>query len=275
MTGAPIGRRARARHGAVRGAVAGVAVLLVAGCPPRVPRVDLSNLTDAVASARVHQAAARRVRMAGTVKAKLPGLQGAVMSADLDVALQPPAMLSVAVRSFFEQPQQILVTDGDVVTLYDATSGKPVFRRGPVTEEAIKKILPLPLWPKEVVEVFLAHPPDRTPGKLMSVDEKKGTYEVWFEPEGDAPFEITVRAADDAIVHWTHYRKDGLPSLEVAYGDLRPVGTSVMPFSWRVTVVDTKQALDFIASDVTFNGPPLPAEAFHLEPPPGTILLPL
>ena len=255
-------------------ALALVAVAL-AGCPPRVPALDLGTLTDAQATARVHQAAARRARMSGTVKAKLPGLQGVVMSADLDVALQPRAMLSVAGRSFFEQPQQILVTDGKTVTVYDATSGAPVYKRGEVDGHSIQKVLPVPLWPHEVVEVFLAHPPDDAKGRLMAVDEKAGTYELWMEPDGDAPFQITVRAADDAIVRWQHFRKDGLPSIDVKYGDLRAVGDAVMPFQWTLTVVDTKESLVFVATDITFNGPALPDEAFHLDPPANVPLLPL
>ena len=257
-----------------RASAPAVLALLVA-CPHTVPQVDLSTLTDATATARVHHAASRRERMTGTVKGKLPGLQGVVMSADLDVALQLPSSLSVAVRSFFEQPQQELVTDGKIVTLYDATSGTPQFRRGPVDAKVIGKILPVPLWPKEVVEVFLARPPDDAKGKLVAVDEKAGTYDVMMEPDVDAPFQLTVRASDDAIVRWQHYRKDGTQSLDVVYGDLRVVGDAVLPFSWTLTVVDTQQALVFVGTDVTWNGPALPDDAFRLDPPPSLPLLPL
>src|SRR5688572_28537455 len=130
-------------------ALVAVAIVVAASaCPHRVTMLpELEGLTDAQATSRVLNAAARRQRMSGVVKAKLPGLQGVVMSATLDVAVEPAAKLSVAVRSFFEQPQQVLVTDGTVVTLYDSSSGEPVFMRGPVSARAVAKMLPVQLLP--------------------------------------------------------------------------------------------------------------------------------
>jgi outer membrane lipoprotein-sorting protein len=250
-----------------------------AGCPPpRVSLPELESLTDAQATSRIVNAAARRERMSGVVKAKLPGLQGVVMSATLDVAVEPAAKLSVAVRSFFEQPQQVLVTDGTVVTLYDSTSGEPVFMRGPVSARAVAKVLPVQLLPDEVVAVFLARPLGATPkGRLVGVDHEKATYTVWLESFGHAPVQITARVTDDAIVRWQHFTKDGRPVLDVTYADLRAVGDAVVPFGWTITLVDRtpQQALLFTAQDVTFNGPALPDEAFRLEPPPGVSVLPL
>ena len=172
---------------------------------------QLEGLTDQQAPARVLAAAARRQRMVGTVKAKLPGLQGVVMSADLDVAVEPPAFLSVGVRSFFEQLMQMLVTDGEIVTIFDATQGEAVFLRGPVTASALSKVLPIPLWPHEVVQVFLARPADGARGRLVGVDEDKGTYDVWLEAPGNAPCQVTARATDDAIVKWQHFKRVAVP----------------------------------------------------------------
>jgi hypothetical protein len=275
--------RQTARQSALALACLTVAGVLVAGCPPAVPLPDLRTLTDAQATARVHQAAARRERMVGTVKARLPGLEGVVMNATLDVAVEPRARLSVAVRSFFEQPMQMLVTDGTVVTVFDATQGGPIFRRGAVNARAVSLLLPIPLWPHEVVQVFLARPPPGIRGRLVGVDEKQGTYDVWFEPAGEAPFQLTVRAADDAIVRWQHFKRDGRALLDVSYGDLKSValgggrGEAVLPFAWSLTLVDRepKETLLFTATDVIFNGPPLPEDAFRLDPPANVPLLPL
>lgn len=265
----------------IQGCAAWSLVVVLGGCVPRVPFPDLSTLSDAEATARVHRAAAQRERLVGTVKARLPGLEGVVMNATLDVAAEPPARLSVAVRSFFEQPMQMLVTDGAEVTIFDATQGAPVFRRGSVSAGAVSRILPIPLWPHEVVEVLLARPPAQARGRLVGVDEEKGTYDIWFEPLGDAPFQLTVRARDDAILRWQHFRKDGRPLLDVVYGDLRTVETAervaVMPAGWTLTLLDTEpaQTLIFSALDLEQNGPPLPADAFRLEPPANVPLLPL
>ena len=248
-------------------------------CPRRTTFPQLEGLTDAQATARVLGAASTRQRMVGTIKAKLPGLQGVVMSADLDVAVEPPARLSVAVRSFFEQPMQMLVTDGQLVTVFDASQGEAVFMRGPVTARALTKVLPIPLWPHEVVQVFLARPPDDARGRLVGVDEDNGTYDVWLEAPGQAPCQVTVRAGDDAILAWQHFTRDGRPLLRVTYGDLRTIasttGDAVLPHAWTLTLTEPKQTLLFVATDVTFNGEPLPDEAFRLEPPPGANVRPL
>lgn len=257
--------------------VIGLVAMLAGGCPARPALPDLSNLTDREAVARVHQAAARRARMVGTLKARLPGVEGMLMNATLDVAAEPPARLSVAVRSFFEQPMQVLVTDGDVLTLFDATQGTPVFRRGAVDARAVSLLLPVPLWPHEVVEVLLARPPPGARGRLVAVDEARGTFDVWLESAGGAPSRLTIRAIDDGVVRWQHFRKDGRPVVDVEYGDLRPVGNAVMPFAWTMKLLDREPAAALIltATDVIFNGPTLGDDAFRLDPPPGTPVLPL
>jgi hypothetical protein len=278
------GQDARPTRRALVIAMLAIAIVVSASaCPHRVTTLpELEGLTDAQATSRIVHAAARRERMNGVVKAKLPGLQGVVMSATLDVAVEPAAKLSVAVRSFFEQPQQVLVTDGTLVTLYDSTSGEPVFMRGPVSARAVAKVLPVQLLPDEVVALFLARPFAQSRGRLVGVDHDKATYTVWLESSGHAPAQITARVSDDAIVRWQHFKRDGRPLLDVTYADLRPIRgddgvEAVAPFAWTITLLDRapEQQLLFTASDVTFNGAALPDDAFRLEPPPGVNVLPL
>ncbi|MBI1946466.1 MAG: hypothetical protein HYS27_12265 [Deltaproteobacteria bacterium] len=247
------------------------------GCPHGAPLPNLDGLTDQVAAARARAGGERRARMVGTLKARLPGIEGVVASADLDVALQPRGMLSVAVRSFFEQPMQMLVTDGEQVTVFDATGGQPAFFRGAADTATLSRVLPLPLSPREAVAIFLARPPVEGTARLVGVDREAGTFDLWFEPPDLGPCQVTVRAVDDALVRWRAFKRDGRPLLEVGYADLRPADGTVVPFAWHVRRLDVtpEQALDFSATDVTWNGPPLPADAFRLEPPPGTELLPL
>ncbi len=269
-------RRAGHRPAALA-AAALCAIALAAGCPHGAALPNLEGLTDEVAVARARQSGERRMRLAGTLKARLPGIEGVVASADLDVALQPRAMLSVAVRSFFEQPMQMFVTDGAQVTVYDATQGQPLFFRGSADAASLARVLPLPLSPREAVAIFLARPPVDGGARLVSVDRESGAYELWLEPPDMGPCQVTVRASDDAVLRWRLHRRDGRPLLEVRYGDLRAANGATVPFAWHVRRLDVEpeQALDFVATDVTWNGPPLPAEAFVLEPPAGTELRPL
>ena len=265
-----------ALHVAAAAALAFVA-LFGAACPRGAGLPDLDSLTDEVATKRARAAGARRQRLVGTMKARLPGLQGVVASADLDVALQPPAKLSVAVRSFFEQPMQMFVTDGALVTLFDATQGTPLFFRGSADSATLSRVLPLPLSPREAVAIFLARPPQDGSARLVGVDEEAGTFELWFESPELGPSQLTIRATDDALLRWRALLRDGRALLDVRYGDLRHSDGTTVPFAWSVRRLDVspEQALEFTATDITWNGPPLPDEAFRLEPPPGTELRPL
>lgn len=272
MSGVTVARRC----GWLAGVLA-LTALMTSACPRGAGLPDLDSLTDEVAAKRARASGARRARLVGTLKARLPGLEGVVASADLDVALQPTGMMSVAVRSFFEQPMQMFVTDGEVVTIFDATQGQPVFLRGRADSASLARVLPLPLSPREAVAIFLARPPAEGPSRLVGVDEREGTYELWIESPDHGPCQLTVRATDDALLRWQAFRRDGRPLLDVRYGDLRASNGTVVPFSWHLRRLDVEpeQALNFSATDITWNGPPLPDDAFRLEPPPGTELRPL
>jgi hypothetical protein len=261
---------------ACRSIAVAAAVAAVAGCP-RPDAVALRSLTHESATARVLNVARRIERMGGVLKARLPGVSGMVASVDLDVALEPADRVSVAVRSFFDQPMQVLVTDGITVTVFDATSGAPIFFRGPVTERTLQKVLPLPLWPQELVEVILARPPLNARGRLLSVDESAGTYRLRLEAPGHGPIELTVRADDDAILEWRQSRRDGRPLLNVSYKDHRKVGDTLVAHAWTLTRLDVPdgEVIEVTVVDATFNGPAFPPEAFALEPPPGTPIHPL
>jgi hypothetical protein len=246
-------------------------------CPRPSALPSLETLTDAQATARVLAAAARRQRMVGTVKAKLPGVQGVVLSVDLDVLLEPPAKLRVEVRSFFETPLQVLVTDGAQVTIFDATRGEAVFMRGPVTASAFLRVGRLRVCPPVGGLVSPAPPPAAARGRLVGVDDAAATYDVWLEAPGHAPCQVTARASDDAIVRWQQFQRDGRPLLEVSYGDLRAVGDAVVPYAWTLTLVDRSptQTLVFVVKDVLFNGAPRADADFRLDVPPGTAARPL
>jgi hypothetical protein len=248
---------------------------------PACPKPDvlqLRSLTSQSATARVLNVARRHERMAGVVKARLPGMQGMIVSADLDVALEPEARVSVAVRSFFDQPMQMLVTDGSTVTVFDATQGAPVFLRGPVSDRTLSRVLPLPLWPRELVEIMLARPPLDSRGRLMGVNEEAGTYEVRLESFGHGPIELVVRGQDDAILEWTQFKRDGRRLLHARYQDHRMVGEVALAQKWTLTRLDTPpgdpmgQAIEVIALDLEHNGKPFDDAAFQLDPPPGTPL---
>jgi hypothetical protein len=253
----------------------------VSGCAhaPRFPA--LATLTHADVAARLGTAARARRAVEGTARAALPGIGGAVLNATLDLAAAAPARLSVAVRSFFEVPAQVFVADGDVVTLYDASSGAPVFRRGPAHERALGRVLGVPLAPDDAVAVLLGRAPVDADAalparvRLVGVDEDAGTYTASVERAGRGALRVTARVDDDAIVAWEVWRGDGRPLLRARCSDFVDVGG--VAFARRIAVepVDGGPGVVLTMGQATWNPPSLPDTAFVLEPPPGTPIAPL
>ena len=233
---------------------------------------DMRALTSKEVIARVLADAAGRDRLTGTVRARIPGVAGVVASADLDVAVQAPAALSVAVRSFFDQPSQVLVTDGTTFTLFDTSDGNPVFYQGAPSAAAMERLLALPVSPNEAVQIFLQRPPPGARARLLDRGDALGVFHVWLEAIGQGPVELGVRAADGAILSWRVHARDGSPLLDVSYGDFVVVGAARFARHFTITMLggqNAGKALAFDAVDVVYNGTALPADAFVLVPTPG------
>lgn len=266
-----------------------VVVLVVAvagtGCPHRVAGVDVSTLTHESVRARLQQSAERRASMQGVIKARLPGLEGVVVNATIDVAGRAPGDLFVAVRSFFEVPQQVLVArqnDGaSEVTLYDATSGAPHFFRGPGSEKTLQRVLGVPLAPDDVVALLLARPPlDGRPGwplprvRLIGVDEDAGTYTAQIERAGRGPLVVVVDARTDTLLQATVLRGDGRKLVAAVFEAPRAVAGVVFAGRVKLTVIETGQQLVLEVQEATWNEA-IADEAFKLDPPDGMTLEPL
>lgn len=263
--------------------VVAVALVLALGAAcvttpaPLPPAID-----DAGARARLVEDAARRQRFEGVVKASLPGIEGAVVNATLDVAAQAPSQLSVAVRSFFEVPQQILVASDGTVTLYDATSGSARFARGPATDQSLKNVLGLPLGPDDAIALLLGRAPlePARPGwpapRMRVVDVDAETFTVAIERAGRGAVNWQVRRSDGVVAAAGFFTGDGRRVLEAKVTD-RSAGDDGVAFPRRIVVTllaDSGRSGEVVLTvqDGRFNGPPVPPEAFVLEPPPGISL---
>lgn len=272
------------------GLVVVVAVTLgdgLLGCVPAAPLPEVEALSDAQARARLLAGGARRERMDAVIKAALPGLQGVVVNATMDVAAVAPAQLSVSVRSFFEVPQQVLVADGATVTVYDATSGSPRFFQGPANALSLRRVLGLPLSPDDAVALVLGRAPlaperEGWPAprvRVIAVDVRAQTYTVAIERPGRGALHWTSRLADDALVGLSVFTGDGRPLVSATLSE--HVDVDGIAFAHRI-VVHLLDAVGAEGQDVVlrvvdghFNGPPLPPEAFTLTPPAGVRVDPL
>lgn len=266
------------------GCLAAVLGALVAshGCATTTPASPPPVIAVADARSVLAADAASRSRFEGVITAALPGLEGVVVNATLDVAVSAPSQLSVAVRSFFEVPQQILVASDGVVTLYDATDGTPRFSRGPASDQSLRNLVGLPLAPDDAVALLLGRAPlepsqSGWPAPRLRVqDATTDTFGVVIERAGRGAIEWRARCEDGALVSATFFSGDGRPIvaalvLERDVGDdgvvsPRRIRVSLLPESGR------RGEVVLLVKEGRFNGPPLPPEAFVLEPPPGVPL---
>jgi hypothetical protein len=264
-------------------AAAALAVLTLTsliGCPQRVSIPELEGLTAETARRRIEIDGQRRERMSGLVKARLDGIEGLFASADIDVLVEQPARLHLAVRSFFEQPMLVLATDGVFLTILDSTQETgPVFYRGVVDGRAFARVLPLEVWPSELVALFLGVAPVAgSQASQLIIDDKARTYAIGLrEPNGRASV-ITARADDDALVRWQSYDASGTLLFDARYEDHVEQDGIAFAKTLRLSLPsegETERTVRFEAKEVEFNGAPFDARAFALEPPPGMPVRPL
>ncbi|MDP2340859.1 MAG: DUF4292 domain-containing protein [Deltaproteobacteria bacterium] len=271
----------RAGTAAAAAVVVAFAVFFGGGCPHHPELPDVSTLTDEQVSARLHKSAERRRTLEGVIKARLPGLEGVVVNATLDVAVRAPADLSVAVRSFFDMPQQVLAAFNGEVVLYDATTGSPRFFRGPASDRTLTRVLGLPLGPDDAAALLLGRAPlDTRAGwppprlRLVSVDEEHATYTVQIDRPGRGAVVVTARATDDALVSAELFRGDGRKLVSARFEQLKDHDGVVFADRIALIVKDTGQALVLEVQEARFNQP-LDDVAFILVPPEGSVVLPL
>ncbi len=242
-------------------------------CTPRAPLPDVTDLTPETARLRLAKEATRRVRANAVVKAKAPGWRGAFASADLDVVVEDPARMFIAVRSFFEQPMQILGTDGESVTMFDGTGGDgPRWFQGKVGPSSLALLLPIPLSPQIAVPMFLGRAPaEGARARNLQVDLQRRTYTIELEQAGARQL-VTARLDDDVMVQTVVFTPDGRRLLVCEASDVRTIAG--VPFAHRLTLklfaTDGPTEVVLEARDVELNGAALPPEAFLVRPPPGT-----
>lgn len=240
-------------------------------CPRQTPPPKVKQLTLKQAHGRLLAESERRLRVAGLYKARLGGIAGLVASADLDVIAESPARLHLAVQSFFGQPIQVLATDGETVTLYDARGeGGPRFFAGPATERSAQMLLGVPLTVDEVVAAILGRlPPDATP-LAHALDEGTDRYTVVYSLPGGGRATVTADG-DDTIRSLVVGEADGQERFAITYDDIEDQGGLrwATDIEVKATVGGKVETLSLEPRDITVNGPALGDDVFSVGLPPG------
>ena len=272
------------RHVALLFAVCS-SVAALAGCagvPLRYPEVNA--LTTDEACARLARSTAQRHRVSGPIQAQLPGMAGVVARADVDVVFEQPGRLSLSVRSFFEQPMQVLASDGATVTLFDGTRSDGHFFCGDADEGSLTSLLPIPVLPDDAVGMFLAAAPlEGARCHLMHVDDTDGSYTVALDRPRRGGVVVRARVTDDALLEWRGYTSDGRPLLWMRYGEQRTTGGLPFPSQWTLSLYDPAgdpsrgpaKTVLFANRGLEVNGAPFNDAAFRLQVPENEACQPL
>lgn len=251
-----------------------LAAPVLVGCPHKTQWPQAKNLTAEIARKRLLKDGEQRERVSGQIKARMDGLKGLLAQADLDVILEVPTRVHISVRSFFEQPLVIFATDGVSATLMDGSQpGGPAFYKGPVTSGVLASFLRAPLWPNEVVGLFLGIAPVAgAKAEQMVIDDEAGTYSLALRPRRGNVSVVTARLLDDALQKIEVYEASGSLRYRMTYSDFRPVGGIGFAHAWRfeaTTASGDIEAIKFSAVDVTVNGERFDDRAFAVQLPPG------
>lgn len=251
-----------------------LALVATTACPKRTPWPQADGLTAEVARKRLLKDGERRERMGAFLKARMDGLVGLLAKADVDVIVEVPTRVHFSVRSFFEQPLLVFATDGVSATVLDGTNeAGPAFYKGPVTSKLLSTFLRTPVWPHEVVALFLGIAPVAgAKAEQIAIDEDTGTYSLALRPRRGDVSVVTARLQDDALTKIETFDADGTLRYRMTYSDFRPQDGISFAHRWTfeaTTDTGKVEGIHFVAEDAQFNGERFDDRAFALQLPPG------
>jgi hypothetical protein len=243
---------------------------------PKVPRFpELKTLTKEQALLRLEHDARGRVRLEGVLNARVSGVKGALVRADIDVAVERPGKLLLAVRSFFGQPTQVFASDGETVTIYDGSENVPRFFRGDKHQARLDKFLPVLATPDEVVDVLLgAVFPGLSP-KAITVDDDAGTFRLVCVRNDGVGIELLARASDDALLEIVVHAKNR--GYRVVLSDHQVHDGIGYPHRFEISMLARTDApsVILVADDLAYAGTVHDDETFRVHLPEGAAFLPL
>ena len=241
------------------------------------PAPVIVDLTIQEALARQKKDCAQRLRIEGMIRAKVSGIQGLWANAKMDLVAEKPKNVHLAIRSFFEQPIQVISTDGQTLAIYDASGQSgPQFFQGPLHENTMALFSPIPISPQELVQMLLGCAPSMNHGSSMTIDPKTETYTLQDEIKATVT-RVTARLSDDTVLKSAILDSDHHPILEITYAAHRAIGGMTYPHEWviRSHSQNGTQSFTLKGQDLLFNGPPSDPVLFQMTAPPGMEVRPL
>lgn len=261
---------AKKAHGAmVRGPRWALAWALLGGAcahapaPPAGPVPSWPTIEAGLAAAR-----ASRQSLCGTARVTYFGPKGRLRLRTVVVAKRPAAF-RIEALSPLEQPVQTMVSDGRTLSLL----AEQRIRTGQAVPENVARLMPMPLWPEELVDVLMGGVPSRGAFVGASVTAAKdGGWWVEGAPRGARRWSVHVDAdlrrvrgarAYEGDALWMEVRFDKFAVLTDGEGI-----THSLPHRVRVRMPGPDLDVRIRLLDIEVNVP-IDEALFRLTPPPG------
>lgn len=199
--------------------------LLLTGCPKR--PLDFGPEGEPRSAAellkRIAVAENQVVSMKGDAKLRVesPGQNGTVT---LFVAVTHPAFVRLEALGFFNQPQAVLVSDGEKFGMYDAQTQR--YYRGPATAANMGRFLPVVLPPNELAALMLGRCP-RIPADdgEFTFDAEQGVYLLTLK-RGSVVQTLSVQPPSYRVVK---SEVTGMQAYNSRFEDIEDVGPATYP----------------------------------------------
>lgn len=245
-------------------------VALLVGCRPGpIEPLDTSPLPSAETVAeqlRQDTAARRSMRSLGRVT--YFGEKGRVRLNAVLLA-ERPGKLRVETLSPLEQPVDVMVTDGQRLSLL--SGGR--LREGPATPENLARLIPINLWPDELVEVLLGGVPRSEryrPSALEHHPERDGRWRLTLRADGGESLELGLEPASRRIEEVVSRAAGGGVGFTVRYDEHEALEGVAGEFPRRIDFVMEAPELEVTIKlrELELNAP-IDAALFSLKAPPG------
>lgn len=230
------------------------ALAVLAACPPRVPAIDYGPLGRATTPVelleRVAQAEKQVLGLQGDSTLTINSPQGNG-STGLFLAVQLPALLHIEQLNFFNQPESVLVSDGQRFGLYDAREAK--YYVGPATPENIGRFVPIVLPPEELASLLLGQAPKlKFERAALAVDEALGVYVLTLERGAI----VQTLHVDPKTARVLRSAVKGIDTYDLEFSDVKAFGAATLPMRAQLTAAKASTRVELKYRTIKVNEPP-------------------
>lgn len=201
-----------------------VAALFFSACPRRVnfgPQGEVTTAAELLKRIAVAESQVVSVKGDAKLRIETPRQKNSVT---LFVAVTHPAYVHLEALGFFNQPQAVLVSDGERFGMYDAQQQK--YFRGPATAANMGRFMPVVLPPPELAALMLGRSPRiASDDAELGWDAEAGAYILTLR-RGKVEQKLLVQPPSYRVVK---SEVTGISAYNSKFEDIEDIGSATYP----------------------------------------------